>query len=180
MRIHTATITRLRDALLQSGRRPSIVISPAYETLARSGLLSPEETAAVERIDPLAETMYLMMTADGEISEVEKDALRGAVRGLADNLIRTGTINVMLETFATKLREHGRDARLQEIAEALSDSPHEAESAFSLAAAIALADDSVHDSENEFINQLAEWFGISATRAEEILDKLARDQDAGD
>jgi tellurite resistance protein len=180
MRIHTATITRLRDALLQSGRRPSIVISPAYETLARSGLLSPEETAAVERIDPLAETMYLMMTADGEISEVERDALRGAIRGLADNLIRTGTINVMLETFATKLGEHGRDVRLQEIAEALSDSPHEAESAFSLAAAIALADDSVHDLENEFINQLAEWFGISAARAEEILDELAQDQDAGD
>src|SRR5664279_117079 len=113
MRIHSATITRLRDALLQSGRRPSIVISPAYETLARSGLLSPEETAAIERIDPLAETMYLMMTADGDISEVEKDALRGAIRGLADNLIRTGSINVMLETFAGKLKEHGREQRLQ-------------------------------------------------------------------
>src|SRR5271157_2935282 len=102
MQIHTATISRLRDALLQSGRRPSLILSPAYETLARSGLLSPEETAAVERIDPIAETMYLMMTADGNISDVEKDALRGAVRGLADNLIRTGTINVMFETFAGK------------------------------------------------------------------------------
>ena len=179
MRIHTSTITRLRDALLQSGRRPSIVMSPAYETLARSGLLSPEETAAVERIDPLAETMYLMMTADGHIAEVEKDALRGAIRGLADNLIRTGTINVMLETFAQKLGEHGREARLQEIAEALSDNPHEAEAAFSLAAAIALADDSVHESENEFINQLADWFGISTKRAEQILDELAQDHVIG-
>ncbi len=180
MRIHTATITRLRDALLQSGRRPSIVVSPAYETLARSGLLSPEETAAVERIDPLAETMYLMMTADGDISDVERDALRGAIRGLADNLIRTGTINVMLESFAEKLRENGRDVRLQEIADALSDNPHEAEGAFSLAAAIALADDSVHESENEFINQLADWFGISAKRANEILDELAQDQETGE
>jgi len=179
MRINTATITRLRDALLQSGRRPSIVISPAYETLARSGLLSPEEAAAVDRIDPLAETMYLMMTVDGTVSEVEKDAVRGAIRGLADNLIRTGTINVMLETFEQKLQEHGRDARLQEIAEALSDNPHEAEGAFSLAAAIALADDSVHDKENEFINQLADWFGISDERANHILDDLARDQEGG-
>jgi tellurite resistance protein len=177
MRIHTATITRLRDALLQSGRRPSIVMSPAYETLARSGLLSPEETAAIERIDPLAETMYLMMTADGNISDVEKDALRGAVRGLADNLIRTGSINVMLETFAGKLKEHGRELRLQEIADALSENPQEAEAAFSLAAAIALADDTVHESENEFINQLAEWFGISAKRADEILDELQQDQE---
>ena len=180
MRIHTATITRLRDALLQSGRRPSIVVSPAYETLARSGLLSPEETAAVERIDPLAETMYLMMTADGNISDVEKDALRGAIRGMADNLIRTGTINVMLESFAERLREHGRDVRLREIADALSDNPHEAEGAFTLAAAIALADDSVHESENEFINQLSDWFGISENRANEILDELAQDQETGD
>ena len=179
MRLHTTTITRLRDALLQSGRRPSIVVSPAYETLARSGLLSPEETSAVERIDPLAETMYLMMAADGNISEVERDALRGAIRGLADNLIRTGTINVMLESFAAKLREHGRDVRLQEIADALSDNPQEAEGAFSLAAAIALADDSVHESENEFINQLADWFGISSKRAEEILDELEQDRETG-
>ena len=180
MRIHTATITRLRDALLQSGRRPSMVMSPAYETLARSGLLSPEETAAIERIDPLAETMYLMMTADGDISDVERDALRGAIRGLADNLIRTGSINVMLETFAAKLKEHGRELRLQEIADALSDNPQEAEAAFSLAAAIALADDSVHESENEFINQLAEWFGISAKRADEVLDALQQDHEVSD
>ncbi len=179
MRINTATITRLRDALLQSGRRPTIVVSPAYETLARSGLLSPEEAAAVDRIDPLAETMYLMMTADGMVAEAEQDALRGAIRGLADNLIRSGTINVMLETFAKKLKEHGRDARLQEIAETLSENPQEAEGAFSLAAAIALADDSVHDKENEFINQLADWFGISEGRAAQILDELARDQEIG-
>jgi tellurite resistance protein len=180
MRIHSATIARLRDALLQSGRRPSIVMSPAYETLARGGLLSPEETAAVERIDPLAETMFLMMTADGSISDVEKDALRGAIRGLADNLIRTGTINVMLETFEAKLQANGREVRLQEIADALSDNPHEAEGAFALAAAMALADDSVHDSENEFINQLAEWFGISSKRANDILDELEQDQDASE
>jgi uncharacterized tellurite resistance protein B-like protein len=175
MRIHTATITRLRDALLQSGRRPSLILSPAYETLARSGLLSPEEAAAVERIDPIAETMYLMMTADGSVSEVEMDALRGAIRGLANNMIRSGTMNVMLQSFEAKLKEHGRDVRLQEIAEALSETPHEAEGAFTLAAAIALADDSVHEEENVFINQLAEWFGISTTRTEQILDELDQD-----
>jgi uncharacterized tellurite resistance protein B-like protein len=175
MRIHTATIARLRDALLQSGRRPSLILSPAYETLARSGLLSPEEVAAVERVDPIAETMYLMMAADGSISEVEMDALRGAIRGLANNMIRSGTLNVMLQSFETKLKEHGRNVRLQEIAEALSETPHEAESAFTLAAAIALADDTVHEEENLFINQLAEWFGLPATRTEQILDELDQD-----
>src|SRR5512142_2134591 len=124
MRIHTATIARLRDALLQSGRRPSLVLSPAYETLARSGLLSPEETAAVERIDPIAETMYLMMTADGSVAKAEQDALRGAIRGLTNNMIRSGTINVMLQAFEARLKENGRDVRLQEIAESLSENPH--------------------------------------------------------
>lgn len=175
MRIHTATIARLRDALLQSGRRPSLVVSPAYETLARSGLLDPEETAAVERIDPIAETMYLMMTADGVVATAEQDALRGAIRGLTNNAIRSGTINVMLETFQAKLSESSRNERLQEIAESVAEDPHEAESAFALAAAVALADDEVDDNENEFINQLAEWFGIPAARSEEILDELEQD-----
>lgn len=175
MRIHTATIARLRDALLQSGRRPSLILSPAYETLARSGLLSPEEAAAVERIDPIAETMYLMMTADGSVANAEQEALRGAIRGLTNNLVRSGTINVMLQSFEARVKENGRDARLQEIAEALSETPHEAESAFTLAAAIALADDAVDAGENELINQLAEWFGIPSARSEEILDELDHD-----
>lgn len=176
MKIQTATIARLRDALLQSGRRPSLVVSPAYETLARQGLLSSEEAAALERVDPIAEVMYLMMMADEETSAAEKDAIRGAVRGLTGNLLRSGTIEVMLKTYAMRLTAQGRDARLHQIAEELSELPVEAESAFSLAAAIALADDSVADEENAFINQLAEWFGITRERANAILDELEEDE----
>ncbi|HET9930807.1 MAG TPA: TerB family tellurite resistance protein [Polyangiaceae bacterium] len=176
MKIRTTTILRLRDAMLESGRRPSVVVSPAYETLARAGLLSMEETAALSRVEPLAETMFLMVAADGSIADQERDALRGAVRGLSDNLLRTGTINVMLENFEQRLRDHGRDERLREIAEELSDHPSDAESAFTLAAAVALADDEVHDEEQSFINQLAEWLGINAARAGELLDQLEADR----
>jgi len=176
MKIQTTTIARLHDALLQSGRRPSVVMSSAYETLTRSGLLSPEETAAVTRVDPLAETMFLMMAVDGSISEVERDAVRGAIRGLTDNLLRTGTINVMIENYQKRLESEGRDERLREIADEIADEPTEAEGAFALAAAIALADDVVAEEENAFINQLAEWFGISEARSSEILDQLQNDQ----
>ena len=155
-----------------------MVASSAYETLTREGLLSPEEVGSVNRVEPLAETMFLMMAADGTISETERDAVRGAVRGLTDNLLRTGTINVMLETYGKRLAESGRDARLQEIAEVIAEDPNEAEGAFALAAAIALADDEVTDEENAFINQLAEWFGISEERASEILDQLEEDREA--
>ena len=64
------------------------------------------------------------------------------------------------------------------IAEEIAEAPGEAEAAFTLAAAIAYADDEVDASENDFINQLADWFGIDASRAEEILDQLDQDRDS--
>jgi uncharacterized tellurite resistance protein B-like protein len=179
MKVQTATIARLRDALLQSGRRPSMVTSSAYETLTREGLLTPEEVGSINRVEPLAETMFLMMAADGKIAEVEQDAIRGAIRGLTDNLLRSGTINVMLKSYEKRLAESGRDSRLQEIAEEIAEDPNEAESAFALAAAVALADDDVTDEENAFINQLADWFGISGERAAQILDQLEDDRETG-
>jgi tellurite resistance protein len=176
MKIETSTIRRLRDALLQSGRRPSMVLSPAYETLTREGMLSPEEMNALNRVDPLAETMFLMMAADGKLEESERDAVRGAVRGLSDNILRSGTINVMLENYQKRLSEQGRDERLREIADEIAEEPSEAEGAFALAAAVALADDEIADEEDAFINQLAEWFGIPPERASEILDQLEEDR----
>lgn len=178
MKIQTVTISRLRDALLLSGRRPSMIASSAYETLTREGLLTPEEVGSISRVEPLAETMFLMMAADGTIAEAERDAVRGAIRGLTDNLLRSGTINVMLESYEKRLKESGRDARLQEIAQEIAEDPNEAEGAFALAAAVALADDQVTDEENAFINQLAEWFGISEERSLQILDQLEDDREA--
>jgi uncharacterized tellurite resistance protein B-like protein len=180
MKIQTVTIARLRDALLQSGRRPSMVTSSAYETLTREGLLTPEEASSIDRIAPLAETMFLMMAADGTLAESERDAIRGAIRGLTDNLLRTGTINVMLEGYEQRLAASGRDARLHEIAETIADNPNEAEGAFVLAAAVALADEEVTSEENAFINQLADWFGIGGARAAELLDQLEDDRGTQD
>jgi tellurite resistance protein len=176
VKIRTPTIARLKDALLQSGRRPSAVVSPAYETLARSGILSTEEVVALTRVEPLAETMFLMMSADGKVEPDELDAVRGAVRGLSDNILRSGTITVMLENFEQRLAEHGRDQRLREIADEISSEPAEAEGAFALAAAVALADDDVATQENDLINELTIWFRISPGRANEILDQLEADR----
>ena len=176
MKLKTKTILRLRDALLQSGRRPSFVASSAYETLTREGLLSPDELGALSRVDPLAETMFLMMAADNKVTDSERDAVRGAIRGLTDSGLRTGTINVMLENYQRRLEKDGREERLREIAETIAEEPTEAESAFALAAAVALADDEVADEENSLINQLAEWFGITPERTAEILDQLEEDQ----
>jgi tellurite resistance protein len=176
VKLKTRTIERLRDALLESGRRPSVVVSSAYETLTREGLLSPEEIAALNRVDPLAETMFLMMAADGKLTPDEHDAVRGGIRGLTDDVLRVGTINVMLENYQRRLKAEGRDERLRQIAESISEQPSEAESAFALAAAVALADDDVAEEENAFINQLANWFGIGPERAAAILDQIEDDK----
>ncbi len=177
MKLKTRTIERLRDALLESGRRPSVVVSSAYETLTREGLLSPEEIAALNRVDPLAETMFLMMAADGKLTDAERDAVRGGIRGLTDDVLRTGTINVMLDNYQRRLDSEGRDERLRQIAETIAEEPSEAESAFALAAAIALADDDVAEEENSFINQLASWFSIAPDRAGILLDQIEHDAD---
>jgi hypothetical protein len=175
MKIQTATIERLKNALLESGRKPGTVVSSAYETLTRAGLLSSEETDAVQRVDPLAETMFLMMSADGKVADAERDAVRGAIRGLTNDVLHAGTINVLLEQYAVRLADQGRDARLKQIAQAIAGDTSKTEGAFALAAAVALADDEVADAENELIEQLAVWFGIDETRAVEILDKLEED-----
>ena len=178
MKIETATIRRLRDALLQSGRRPSTVMSSAYETLTRQGMLTPQESTALTRVDPMAETMFLMMAADGKVAEAERDAVRGAIRGLTDNLLRSGTIKVMIEVYEQGLKSKDASHGCRRSRRPWRRKPHEAEGAFSLAAAVALADDEVHDEENSLINQLAHWFGISQERADQILDQLEEDRHA--
>ena len=178
MKIETATIVRLKDALLKSGRRGADVVSPAYETLAREGLLSEAEKQAIASVGPLAETMFLMMAADERHQESERDALRGAIRGLTDNLLHDGTINVMLEGFERALEREGRDERLEAVARTLEGQPEQAEGAFALAAAVALADEEVADSERALISQLADWFGIGELRITQILDQLHEDKSA--
>jgi tellurite resistance protein len=176
MKIETATIRRLRDALLLSGRRPEAVQSSAYETLTRAGLLSEDEQAALTRVDPMAETMFLMMSADGKITETERDAVRGAIRGLTASILHDGTIQVMLEAYQRALEKDGREARLRHLGAMLSGHPSDAEGAFALAAAVALADDDVAEEEQSLVEQMATWFGIGTTRAEQILDQLEQDK----
>jgi tellurite resistance protein len=176
MKIETATIRRLRDALLESGRRESTVMSPAYETLARAGLLSEEERAALSRVDPMAETLFLIMAADGKVTASERDALRGAIRGLAGDLLHEGTMQVMLEQYERSLAREGREARLHTLGAVLSGVPAAAEGAFALAAAVALADDEVAAEERALVEQIREWFGITPERASVILHQLDDDK----
>ena len=124
---------------------------------------------------PICEAMYLMMSADGSIGDVERDVLKGALRNLSQDSVRTAHIDAMLEQAAKQVAEQGRDARLREVIAALQDDPARGEVAFVLAAAIAFADNAIADEENETLNMFAEGLGIDDARANELLDSVEAD-----
>src|SRR5690606_3903395 len=107
MQIRTRTIERLRDALLQSGRRQSDVISSADATLARAGLLTDQQSEPEPAGHAVAEVMYLVTAADGQITDTEYAALRGATRGLTGEVPGHGIIDVLVEGYELRLRDHG-------------------------------------------------------------------------
>jgi len=172
MKLDITAIRKLRDTLLAGGRRPTLVLSTAYETLARAGVLGPEEGAALQRIDPIAEALFLAVSADGRIADAERDAFRGAVRALTDDVVRSGTGTVMLEAYGKRLSAEGRPARLAAVADALAEHPDEAEATFALAAAVATADDQFAAEESSLVAELGERLGISPARRAEILGEF--------
>jgi tellurite resistance protein len=117
-----------------------------------------------------------MVAADGKVTTTERDAWRGAIRGLAGDVLHDGTIQVMLEQYERSLAGEGREARLRALGATLSEIPAAAEGAFALAAAVALADDEVADEERALVEQIRDWFGITADRASVILHQLDDDK----
>lgn len=128
---------------------------------------------------PLCEAMYLMMSADGRITADEREVLKGALRNLSGDTIRTAHIEALLDASGKKVAEHGRDKCLEEVVNDLRDDPARAEVTFVLAAAIAFADNAIADEENETLNALAEGLGIDEARANELLDAVEKDLEAG-
>jgi tellurite resistance protein len=168
--LSNSTLARLRDQLQSRGQRPSIV--------APDPNLPPESVElanATAEYGPLCEAMYLMMSADGKISSDEREVLKGALRNLSGDAIRSVHIESMLDASGKAVAEHGRDARMKEVIAALHEDKARAEVAFVLAAAIAFADNAIADEENETLNSLAEGLGIDEARANELLDDVEKD-----
>jgi tellurite resistance protein len=168
--LSTSTIARLRDQLRARGQRPSVALSGEK--------LTPEEaelaTVAAE-YGPICEAMYLMMSADGTVTSDEREVLKGALRNLSADTVRSVHIEALLDRAALSAKTEGRDARLREVIATLHEDAARAEVAFVLAAAIAFADNAIADEENETLNLLAEGLGIDENRANELLDTVEAD-----
>lgn len=177
MEIRTRTIERLRDALIESGSRKDAVTSSAYRTLARRGLLSNEEKEAIARVEIVAEAMFLVMAADKEITDTELAALKGAIVGLAGSTLNDDIVRVLVENYALRLQDEGLEVRLKALAASLSQ-PDEAESVFSLASAVALADDQLAATESAVLDSFQKALKLSDAQVARILGELRSDAEA--
>lgn len=171
IRLQPETLQRIRDHFLEVGQ-------PASVTFLRHRQIEDDPFAgdhdARRRFEALFEAMYLMVEADGEVSEVERDVLRGAVRGLTDNAVRSVHIEKLIEGCRERAKD-GTKVRLAAIAPTLKEDPALVEAAFSLSAAIAFADQDIKDGENELINDLADALDLDGERAEQLLNQLEQE-----
>lgn len=167
--LSNSTLSRLRDQLRARGQRISVAMPPGATPDAL------EQVTLSAEYGTLAEAMFLMMSSDGEVSQEEREVLRGALRNLSDDGLRSAHIDSMLDDAEKRLAEHGREARFAEVVGELREDRDRAEVAFVLAAAIAFADNTIADEENDAITGFAEGLGIEEARANELLDAVERD-----
>lgn len=141
---------------------------------------SAEDVATLEaEYGPLCEAMYLMMSADGDIARQEVEVLGGALRNLSGGVLDGDMIERLVERARSNAASHGRDSRLRQVIADLAKDKARAEVAFVLAAAIAFADDTIADEENDTLDAIAEGLGIDESRADELLDAVEKDMSAG-
>jgi hypothetical protein len=160
--IDTDTIRRLRDSLIDA---------PASEG-AESGPRTTDamKSAIVRRLEPFAETMYLVMVADGETDPVELDALIASLGILCGGRLSEEELRAMVDGFGAGTRPGGPEARIAQLGAMMSRDRDDREMAFTLAAVIALADDAVASGEHSMLELVGEYYGISSKRATEILN----------
>jgi hypothetical protein len=167
LNIDTATIQRLRDALLENGSprpdEPATEQAEADSTLAR---------AALRRFAPFAETMYLMMMVDGDQNTSELDSIRGAMRILTNECLGDDALDDIFRRCGLNVAEFGVNHCLRDIGARLSADRLDRETAFTLAAAVALADRQLLKQESSLMHSIAEWYGISGKRALQLLQQV--------
>ncbi|HSG55284.1 MAG TPA: hypothetical protein VLA45_07495, partial [Paracoccaceae bacterium] len=163
MDIDTLTIRRLRDALIASGR--------VSEVQGERNPV-PGREASLARVAPFVETMYLMMVIDEAHTETESAVIRGAMRTLTHGLLDDSALSAMLAGFAEQRAAQGVEARLQAIGNRICADRIDRETGFTLAAAVALADETVAPEELTLLESIGEWFGLSSRRRREILQQF--------
>ncbi len=140
-------------------------------------MADPPAAAAYDRIQPFAEAMFLVMSADAQITDSERDVLRGALRTLSEGELGTAATEAMLNDLEQRLARDGMDVRLDNVAAHLWPDPGDRELALALAAATAKADGSIDAAERTAIFELAARLGVPNARVASWLDGSEEDPD---
>lgn len=160
MNLDTAAVNRLRSHLLEEETlQPDVVVSE--QTL----------DAVMQRIEPFAEIMYLVMAADLDFAAAEKSILLNALSLLCDHAIPTTHLESLID--GIHQREPADEAIEQHIqlaAARIGSVREDREVAFLLAAVIAMADSHVEDVERQVVQWVREYLGISRSRMAQLLD----------
>jgi tellurite resistance protein len=168
MNIDTEAIRRLRDHLLSHTPETATEQPPNERPLPE-----PRKDAVMSRVAPFAETMYLVMMADGEPDAAEHNALSAAITVLTDGQLSATDIEAMLERFEGNAQRAGSEGRLEQIGVRLCADQDDRETAFSLGAVVALADERVDARENQALQWIRKYYGISDRRVAAILETMA-------
>jgi uncharacterized tellurite resistance protein B-like protein len=155
-----AFIERLSRKLLAGG---------ASSVVPRAMTDGLEELAAMERTRPFAEAMFLVMAADGEVVEAEREVLRGAIRTLSGGLLGTAAVESMVRGFERDLAQAGADWRMDLVASELYGEKEDRELALALVGAMAAADRDVSAAERRVMQELAERLGASSAEVRAML-----------
>lgn len=170
MKVQAKTIERIKGELGEGGGEATP--SPACEELIAAGKLTAEEAAALEPVEAIVETMFLMMGADGAAAREELDLIWDAAKGLAGPSVSGEAVKRLVSYYVDQLKRDGWTTRLRAVGAGLSEDRVKAEAAFALAAAVAMADQVVSLEENVLVDQLAEVLAIDDARCCEILDQV--------
>jgi tellurite resistance protein len=169
--MNRAYLERLRERLLGQGTATIAPPPPAAGAPKpmRAAATRPEDRAMYERLRPFAEGVYLVVSADRNVSDRERDALRGALRILTEGALSSAAIEAMIAEFDRDLERDGYELRLDHVASELYGDVADQELAVALAAATATADGRIDARERAALEGFAERLGITAEHLANLL-----------
>lgn len=122
-------------------------------------------TAVLNRVAPIAEALFLVMSADGVCTLEEKVALRGALRTITDDDLSEPAIRALVERLDSSLGSERLSDRVSRVASQLAGDRADSKVAIELAAALITSDGTVTDDERLVLGQLAEETGYDPDAA---------------
>jgi tellurite resistance protein len=170
VRLTPAALERLRDSLRVRGARPSVVFGPPGTSAEVVDAMQ-----VVSQYGALCEAMFLVMLCDKKVKNVEREVLRGALRILSNDAVRSSQIESMLDSASRNVAENGFESRLHAVIDKLREDPAQAELAYVLATAVAAADGVIVAEEQALLTRLAEGLGIDEERANALLAQFDED-----